>query len=428
MEIGHFIIILKGYRQHEIMRPHNSIADLKFLTMEAAILLFRRFVLAVCCLLLVGKADAQLVYTDKGLPASRDMLKEIHRKAVSVKNEYQSKGVKCERIDILDIRDNIYLLPDGTFDVYQWKDGDWINLYSGSFVGYNFNSYKFVLDGKIYSSGGDGYWQDHGQIITFLWDRGEWEILPFSLDLERNHVYCDGESLVSFWGLPIKIDPGNKKVESLPPFNYEAELNMNNIFYRLDFSNYIYIRGRWFYFLEKRSGELRRSTIECIGKIQKAKTEDHLFHIIGDSLTIYNHDAEIFLATNVNAELYKFDKVPGSRSSSPVMAWGFGILAVLILGFGLYRAKILINKTGNDSTMDDPLFSVLSAHRGKIMTMEDFDVILGIDKVIPAETQRFRRAQLIKSLNRKYRAKHGHNLIERQRDPEDGRRYMYRVV
>jgi hypothetical protein len=107
----------------------------------------------------------------------------MYSKALSVLDSTKKKGFQIDRMDIVEINETKYLIPNGMFDVYRWTNGQWDNMYKGPFQGFNFGAKIFVHKDEIYAFGGYGYWRNHGLIVRFLRDRGEWDVLPFTSEL-----------------------------------------------------------------------------------------------------------------------------------------------------------------------------------------------------------------------------------------------------
>jgi hypothetical protein len=56
----------------------------------------------------------------------------------------------------------------------------------------------FVHKGKIYCWGGYGFWRGHGMLIVFQEDLGEWELLPFTGELDFMYGMADTDRAFCF--------------------------------------------------------------------------------------------------------------------------------------------------------------------------------------------------------------------------------------
>ena len=64
---------------------------------------------------------------------------------------------------------------------------------------------------------------------------------------------------------------------------------------------------------------------------------------------------------------------------------------------------------------------------GKTITVEELDAILGLEGIINAETQRYKRSSMINSINLEMQSKSGKKLVTRIQDPKDKRHFLYEV-
>ena len=123
--------------------------------------------------------NAQIYFRDSGSTTDSVELKKIIAKSWDVHDSLYRSKKSIAVMTIVEAKDKKYLLPDGRSDVFEWRNGNWVNLYNFFHHGYNYGSYKFVFNDEIYSFGGYGFWRPHGDLIKFLWDRNEWEIVSY---------------------------------------------------------------------------------------------------------------------------------------------------------------------------------------------------------------------------------------------------------
>ena len=65
---------------------------------------------------------------------------------------------------------------------------------------------------------------------------------------------------------------------------------------------------------------------------------------------------------------------------------------------------------------------------GQTMQANQLDVLLKIDDVVPDEYRKFKRARIIAEINEEYKLKQGKELILRFKDPDDGRKFLYKIT
>lgn len=73
--------------------------------------------------------SAQIVYRDAGQKTDTIELRNMYSKALSVLDSTKKKGFQIDRMDIVEINETKYLIPNGMFDVYRWTNGQWDNMY-----------------------------------------------------------------------------------------------------------------------------------------------------------------------------------------------------------------------------------------------------------------------------------------------------------
>ena len=92
----------------------------------------------------VTTVNTQIVYTDTEPRASEEELVLLFSKAKDIWTQYDRRDFTVRRLDILETDSGKYLAPDGTFDLYEWRDSAWVNLYEMHNTAYNFGSKKFT--------------------------------------------------------------------------------------------------------------------------------------------------------------------------------------------------------------------------------------------------------------------------------------------
>ncbi|MBT8231343.1 MAG: hypothetical protein KJN84_01855, partial [Bacteroidia bacterium] len=137
----------------------------------------------------------QFIYYDKSEIIDSSKLHKIYKAGKELQSSLKKLGFTAETFEIFELNDRILMTIDGRFDVYEWRNQNWLNLYKGSLHGYNHNSQKFIYNDKLFSFRGYGFWREHGEIIEFLPEKGEWElvqgtnILPFGFGVVQDSVF-----------------------------------------------------------------------------------------------------------------------------------------------------------------------------------------------------------------------------------------------
>ncbi|HQW71125.1 MAG TPA: hypothetical protein PKZ91_04880, partial [Saprospiraceae bacterium] len=118
------------------------------------------------------QAYSQVVYRDDGELTDSAELRMLFNESIKVLDSTNTTGLKIERLDILEVGNDKYLLPNGAMSVYKWRNNTWHNICKGANRGFNYGNKAFVHKGKIYSFGGYGFWRAHSMLIVFQEDLG----------------------------------------------------------------------------------------------------------------------------------------------------------------------------------------------------------------------------------------------------------------
>lgn len=158
-----------------------------------------------------------------------------------------------------------------------------------------------------------------------------------------------------------------------------------------------------------------------------------MFRIFGDSVTFFKVDKDHRFDLSVKDELQFFTKL------KPENGRKFYVIFILSLVLMYTIIPVIVDKKRNnnkielDSFEEEPhmwynkSLEALLPHIGQILSVDELDTILGIIDIVPSKTQRFKRSNLIKEINRLYGAQYGHELIARKQDVEDGRKNVYQI-
>lgn len=335
------------------------------------------------------------------------------------------------RADIFPMGGAWYLTMEGMFDVYKWEDQKWNNLYDSKYWGYNFASLKFIYNHTLHSYGGSGFWKEHGEIIQFYMHAKEWDILhasnglPSGLGLPGFHelFILKNDSLLIFnfkneelssFKIPqfkgiIPLYVNKKVIESK---NYALAINYNQILldkrnrniYQRPRGAFIFIHGQY----------------------------DGYYHVIGDSVVVYNDNLEFEMAELINAEMNTYSQVFPSVDAAGMVTHihlkyyiiGFALL-LLVTGvfYSTFKRK---NKTPVFADLQD-LVEKLLQNAGEDLSSDALDQTLDIPEYLSPENARYKRSKLVNEINDYYRLKYSGDLISRIKDPEDKRKFIYRI-
>jgi len=383
--------------------------------------------------------SGQVVFQDRGAQCPNETRENFYKKALEVTENYLGRNIVIKRFDILEAGDHVYLLPDGTFDVYEWVDSNWINRYEGIFGGYNYDSKKFVWKDRIFSFGGYGFWHLQGQLIEFKFDEGGWEILPFTSELPYGIGIPLGDSLRVLCNEPYIIDLANEKIligesdKAHEVWDWSLNLKtqaMNRHAYQ--FTDHTIIRQPelpWVsWIVRHRDGQhfKRSSPIHAfhINEITQGEINNSFYYIYRDSLIVKLMDS-VLLRADVNVELEKFAPIHSDSQNSKLPLLALSLLVLLPAGWFFYKNNKKPEPQENGSP--DPYLQKLLELENNTLDIPSMDCLLEIDHIKSDSTLRYRRSKAIQKINEAYAAQKGHPLVHRIRNPEDRRSYVYEI-
>lgn len=383
-------------------------------------------------------SGAQITYLDKAPYCDESELKLLFEKSMNVKSSLiNNEGDPLPLgLTLIEIGNRKYLLPDGSFHVYEWQDSTWTNLYLKKNTAYNFNSQKFDYKGDLYSFGGYGYWRLHGDLIRFDWEKNEWEIVPYQNYPEGGNGPVFVRDSFLYVIEPIRFNDGlMQHAQKLP--SYAIDLNNGKtkkydhpeLFYgtqevyisSIETENYLYLGHQPAYIFDKTTLQFYSSDLNPFIETQS------LTYITGDRVRFYSGDLNLvadYDLAKIIMDFKKMEKDPWSFSNILILT---AITGVLSIGLLVYLRRKRWRKNGNDLVFDQPLIHALLEWQGQSITSDKLDELLNIHDIRSAETLRFKRSQLINQVNMEYRSKAGRKLIYRIQDPEDKRKFIYRI-
>ena len=91
------------------------------------------------------------------------------------------KSFETDGQNLIKTTEGLFLIPEGTGRVYQWKGnveaGEWTRIDSTYFTGYNYGALVFNLGNEIYSFGGQGFWNTNGNLRYYNKVSREWNVV-----------------------------------------------------------------------------------------------------------------------------------------------------------------------------------------------------------------------------------------------------------
>jgi len=372
-------------------------------------------------------AEGQIVYYAGMDTDTSEIIHEVYPRCLELREEYRAENLEIRRFDLMHHKDRLLLLPSGTLDVFEWRGGEWVNLYSRRHNGYNYGSKNFVVEDRLFSYGGYGFWHSHGQIIEFDFELGNWEILPFSRDLPACLATIEAQQLKLLCkNKIITIDLSEESLVHQPihyaEFEYMEE-EVTNI-KTIDSGRYFCspIRPQFIYdksedkFLYSERGDIFFYS-------RHSFSSDNLAMITDTEIRVYDSSLKLRGIDNIEDNLDKFTYI--RQATRPAFLYILCILLIVMGLLGIIYARMKKHKTG----LKENIYSweFLEQKKGQLITQEELDRILGLEGVSQNETLRYRRAKIINEINEHYKVIRGELMIKREKDPADKRRFLYRI-
>jgi len=333
------------------------------------------------------------------------------------------------RLDIFEVNKELYLTVDGTFLVYKWKDNRWINLYKNNYTGYNLHSRKFLYKNRIYSFGGYGFWKYHGQLIYFIESKGEWEIVSGTENLINGYSILNGNNLYVLNPTEnYSINLESSRIKFLGnKINAKQEKNYDHTPFDLTSSTtWTPSIIRW------NDHKLLYSYQNTFEGIKKAFAQKGLIHIQGDTIFNYNQKYNLIKIDILSEEISQFSEIPRiSIINSSLKYIYYFVGSIVCLSLILLARKRKYKETYKDEEpktsieFNHPIIEKLLLY--DILNQEKLDELFEIQNIIPDESKKFKRSQLIKDINTFYQIKTGSILIEREKNLTDKRRFVYKI-
>ncbi len=335
------------------------------------------------------------------------------------------------RADIFPLDEMWYLTMEGMFDVYKWENQKWINLYESQYWGYNFSSLKFINNGNLYSFGGNGFWKVHGEIIKFYPHARQWDILqststiPAGLGLpgfdELFILRKDSLSIFDFKNEMLSTISLPHFKDSIPQFVNKKVIESKNFVLAINFHQFL---------LDKRNKSIHQRDRGAFIFIHGQY--DGYYHVVGDSVIVYNNKLEFKMAELINLDqegyqqIYPLNTTTISEAESKVNYFLVGMVLIL-LGAGGYIYFFRRKKAVAGSEELQQLVDQLIQKIGTTLSSDELDQALNIPEYLSPENARYKRSKLVNEINEYYKITHSRDLIVRIKDPDDKRKFFYKI-
>ena len=353
---------------------------------------------------------------------------------------------------IIKLDTSYFLFPDGYNYVFKWDNNAWNNLYKGKFHGSNFNSYKFIHEGIIYSYGGIGFLRFNPEVTFFDRGNGEWEIIRWNGDKpwiegkSQDLSFISGNSLVVYFNfqLVLKNQPVYEELNDVYQFNLDDHLWTKagklrsdfqiNTRYSVQSNDYLALisdEGNTTLISKKdlryKSDILlpsifpKRNAVPSLQPPITQQVRTNTIYFYQDTIFYSKLDLDsVYLATPMRAR---------SIIQSPFfLTTKFWITAIVLLG-GLLAWLFFNRRPSKPSEQHEPTelertFPLLFNYIDQVIDLDTLDQCLHLDDSISTNSRRNKRSQIIRDLN-------NHPdfpiQINRERNPLDRRIYGYLI-
>ena len=400
-------------------------------------------------------AENTMLYIDKNklssitdfsfLPSSitANMLQQLPAKL-------HSKSV--DKYNVFELKNQTYAIGDGFFDVLQWNDTVWTNLYTSPYLGYNFLRKIFTYKGEIYALGGYGYWHNHSNLIKFDTELSYWTMIITKGKPNNYYSECIskiGDTIISVFG---KFVDESINLSEVAKNGYM--LNLNNMVWHEINQDIQLLYGKNTYFrcfydladysvielsLTTKHGYyvLDKSTLEMFFYKRDAidLTVSPFVLIDGNKATFNAKNNELItidFTTIVPNEKLVGNLVPAikqSLSKGWILVIGGAILIIFIIIIILKKRShvTIIKGKGNDEEQFiNELTEIILKRKGEILDLNELNILFGIENLTTAK-RRVERSKLINDINYKHNNTTGTDLIFRLKDGIDKRYVRYKL-
>jgi len=347
----------------------------------------------------------------------------------------------------------IYAMQDCQFNVWEWKDTIWVNLYKTNNNGWCMPNY-YYYENKLLGFTGAGFWTSESSIYFFDSHAGSWELVNTenkvphfvsNIDFRIGNdtiisFVCGGQdngqyianSIEKCYGFNLKLKKWFAIQNNLDLNILSSMKNKESLSYQFDMENTFHSICRKYHLVfDKKSLSFYYIT-------NKNSTDFDFSYNTNSTTTIINNDGEVIIikdevpADGIFAGTISFSEledVENEIQEDDLFLWIIIRMGVLILsGIGLfwllrsYKKKSQISKKKPSS-----LILTILENTGQVMDSNQIDVLLKISDDPSFDSRRAKRSRVIKGLNTEYEKIEGKVLITRERDPKDKRYMLYHI-
>lgn len=373
-----------------------------------------------------------IVLHDREAVLTEDEAIHLFSAARPVVDDILSDTINFWRADIFHFNNRSLLTIPGLFDVFEYKDSTWNNLYGRPYIGYNFGAFKFINKNSLNSIGGYGYWRLVGEVTTFDETLGEWNLIQGTKDLPYGIVFPMKDHLIvlaedAIYKLTL-IDNTIERYRSSGASEMYNILDGRFLSDIYDGDNYAILLMDTFLLVDKVNEQIYIDESRYPWSIWLDKEKPHL-HIYEDIIAVYDIDLNLVtkIPFTINKHSSRLFLDTSSIRQDTGRNWtilGLIVFAGLVISFVFWQFKPSRSKT---KKRNHPLLIKLHPYNGQRVSTEKLDQIFEIPDFLSNEAQRLRRSQTIKELNTIHKDLTGKDLIFRIRDSTDQRRFIYEI-
>jgi hypothetical protein len=343
-----------------------------------------------------------------------------------------------------------------TFHLFEIQGDSLVNKYQDYNRGYTCDSHSFKREGTHYLLGGQGYWSNHVDLLSFDEFKGTWE-LQLTKNQPRDYfsffVYQNSMGIVSLlgevtnkrYGLDVKDTKGYlldwkskewKELEIVIEGLDLKELAARDLIHFVQTQDYAFWastngkRNFGWTLIEKETGK-----IFYFPSMNVDMGIAPYLEIVGNVLTYPAPSGQLkkldLDEVRKNAKEVGYIRVKEEAVFGMNYTWGY-LLFFTLVAFGWVVAKKVLPKRNKEIEQDPQIkkrepFELVLAYSGQLLTTEALDKILGIDDQTNFDSKRMKRARIVREINDQYLAQKGKELIVREKREQDKRYVYYRI-
>lgn len=343
----------------------------------------------------------------------------------------------------------IYAIEKCQFNVWEWKDTAWVNLYKLNNKGWCIPYYYFY-EKKLIGFTGSGFWTSESGIYFFNSDTGSWELIntenkvPHFVSMAAFRIGND--TIISFMDDLYDYGKQNSKEQ-----NYGFDLKLN----------------KWFivknnFDLNGPSKNISKNYSNRVFDMENtAHSISTKYHLILDKKTLIFY----YIYTNINNPEFYYnncssttvikdgetilikDEVPANAFFAGTMSFSelnevkdesqehnlflwilIGVIFLITSVIGLFW-KLKPSKNNGQLFQESSLILIsrITEATGQAMNSNELDMLIGIYDDPNPDSRRVKRSRIIQDLNAEYKQLEGKVLITRQKDLKDKRYMLYHI-